>query len=138
MNKELFFKFLENRLEIMVLALWIVIVVLLFKLIPEKQIAGLIAGIGFCLVPTYLMIKILRQLKQESYKTVSIIRIVAIVIFLLSAALPVLGLRILNWGAEFNSLELFGIASGQQLHMWSNYAYLIMMMSFIINKKAAV
>jgi len=138
MNKELLFKFLENRLEIIILAVWIIIVVMLFKVIPDKQIAGLVAGIGFCLIPSYLMLKVLKQLKQESYKLVSYIRIGAIVIFLISAALPVLGLRVLHWGVDFNSLELFGIASGRQLHMWSNYAYLIMMMSFIINKKAAV
>jgi len=138
MNRELFFKFLENRMEMMILAIWIVVVVLLFKVIPDKQLAGLIAGIGFCLIPTYLMLKVLTKLKQESYKLVNIIRMTAIVIFLLSAALPVLGLRVFNWGADFNSLELFGIVTGQQLHMWSNYAYLIMMMSFMINKKAAV
>ncbi|MFN3697102.1 MAG: hypothetical protein ACK4VO_06625 [Pseudobdellovibrio sp.] len=138
MNRELFFKFLENRMEIMILTVWIVVVVLLFKVIPDKQLAGLIAGVGFCLIPTYLMLKILRQLKRESYKTVNIIRVTAIVIFIISAALPVLGLRVFNWGIDFNSLELLGIVTGRQLHMWSNYAYLIMMISFMINKKAAV
>lgn len=112
--------------------IWIVVVTLLFKLIPSKQIAGAIAGFGFVLWPTLFFIFELKQsLKDKIYMTV-------LAIFLLTNALPIFLLRVFNWGTDFSELNLLGIPA-IRFHGISNVMYLVMMgMSawlFFKNKK---
>lgn len=118
------------QMEIFII--WIVVVTLLFKLIPSKQIAGAIAGFGFVLWPTLFFIFELKQsLKDKIYMTV-------LAIFLLTNALPIFLLRVFNWGTDFSELNLLGIPA-IRFHGISNVMYLVMMgMSawlFFKNKK---
>ena len=118
------------QMEIFII--WIVVVTLLFKFIPSKQIAGAIAGFGFVLWPTLFFILELKQpLRDKIYMTI-------LAVFLLANALPIFLLRIFNWGTEFSELSLLGIPANR-FHGVSNVLYLVMMLTsawlYFKNKK---
>ena len=104
-----------------IFVIWIAIVTMLFKFIPSKQVAGVIAGFGFVLWPTVFLVFELRQtLKDKIYITI-------LTVFLIANALPIFLLRIFNWGADFSELSLFGIPAAR-FHGASNVMYLMMML----------
>jgi len=108
--------------QVEVLIIWIAIVVMLFKYVPSKQIAGAVAGLGFVLLPSLFLIYELRQpLKNKFY-------IFVLGVFLLTNALPIFLLRILNWGVDFSELSLVGIPANK-FHGISNIMYLIMLIT---------
>ncbi len=106
------------QMEIFII--WIVAVILLFKFVPSKQIAGAIAGFGFVLWPSLFFVFELKQpLKDKIYMTI-------LAVFLLANALPIFLLRIFNWGTDFSELSLLGIPANR-FHGVSNVVYLVMM-----------
>ncbi len=119
--------------QFLVLLFWIVIVILLFKFISEKQVAAVFAGVGFILWPTLIFAYEWNQKPREK------IYLGILAIFLVANALPLFLLRVLNWGADFSSLSLFGIPA-TRFHATSNILYLLVMAScafcFIKAKKA--
>jgi hypothetical protein len=115
---------LSYRSQVLILAVWIVVVTLLFKLISDRQIAALIAGTGFILLPLWILVT---EVKSEKNK----IHIFIILFFLLSSALPVFLLRVMNWGTEFNSLDILGVPAGA-FHKFSNFTYVAMVISALV------
>ena len=113
---------LNYRSQFLVLLGWIFIVTALFKVIPEKQVAAVIAGIGFLLWPTMFLVN---EFKKS---TLNRVHAGLLLLFLVCSALPVFFLRVLNWGVDFNTLSFLGI-SGPVIHKFSNYFYLMMMAS---------
>ena len=107
--------------QFFILFVWIVIVVLLFKFIPEKQVAAVIAGAGFILWPAFFIIAEIKNRKNWGH-------VFILGFFLVTNALPIFFLRVLNWGVEFSELSLFGIPA-QSLHSVSNILYFAVMAS---------
>lgn len=110
------------RGQFLVLLGWIFIVTALFKVIPDKQIAGIVTGLGFLLWPTIFLVN---EFKKN---TVNRVHVALLVLFLVCSALPVFFLRVLNWGVEFDTLSFFGVPS-VMIHKVSRYLYLMMMAS---------
>jgi len=127
MFKELLQKLIKMSSETIVLLVWIVVVGLIFRFIADRQIAGLLAGTGFVIIPIWLMYKQLNL--PNSY--VKGIKLGVVAFFLLFNALPIIGLRLFNWGLDFNTLNLFGIVTGRQIHQVSSWIYLAMVLCYI-------
>lgn len=105
-----------------VFIIWIVVVTLLFKFIPSKQVASVIAGFGFVLWPALFLIFELRQSAKDKFY------MIVLGAFLFANALPIFLLRILNWGTDFSELSLLGIPA-PRFHSSSNFMYLVMMLT---------
>lgn len=118
-------KKLTYRYELLLLALWLPSVLLLFRVIPEKRVAAVIAGIGFIILPILFLLK---ELSENRKSPSSKVQIVICVEFLIVSALPIFLLRLLNWDSEFSTLSLFGI-SASALHGFSNLNYLVVVAS---------
>ena len=111
--------------QFLVLLLWIGVVVLLFKLIPEKQIAAVIAGVGFILWPSLFFVYEWNQKPKDK------MYLLILGIFLMTCALPIFLLRVLNSRVEFSTLSLIGIPAGR-FHGTSNIVYLLVMLMTLI------
>lgn len=109
-------------LEMVVLALTVPLVMLTFRLIPDRKIAATVAGILFVLGPI-LMVRSHRRLPWRPGPD----RLwwAAVAQFVLLFAIPILGLRLLFWETPFEELRFFGVP-GPQWHRLANTSYLIM------------
>lgn len=113
------------RTQIIILSVWILVVMLLFRLMPDRQVAATLAGIGFVLWPVLFLVS--EYLRRPALNTSHII---VLGVFLLFCALPILLLRVLNWGVPFDQLSFMGIP-GPVIHKASNYIYILMLVSAI-------
>ena len=109
------------RVQAALLGIWILVVLALFRIISEKQTAALIAGAGFILLPLLILYFEFTGKKNKGH-------IAVILLFLLSSAIPIFLLRVLNWGVDFSTLSLGGIPA-RTLHGISNVTYLAMLAS---------
>lgn len=101
----------------------IIAVTFIFKFIPDRQIAATIAGVLFVSLPVVMMtVEYRRRGLDETIWYVGVLQ------FWTLFALPILGLRIFNWGVPFDQLAFIGIP-GPVLHMWSSKSYLVMMLA---------
>lgn len=99
----------------------IIAVMFIFKFIPDRQIAATIAGCLFVGLPIVMMaLEIRRKGFEETVWFVGVLQ------FWTLFALPILGLRIFNWGVPFDQLAFIGIP-GPVLHLYSSKSYLVMM-----------
>jgi hypothetical protein len=118
--------------ETLIYCCWILFVILIFKIVSDKSMAGTITGSGFVIVPTFFLYNELKRTKTNY------IHLTIIILFLVISALPIILLRVLNPGIPFDSIFLNGV-SGKQLHQISNYTYLLMLISslsrYIIEKR---
>jgi len=113
----------QNRFSIylMLQAVVIAAVMVIFKVIPDRKVAATVAGTLFVMLPLSLMIY-----EYATAKLTHKIWWVGVLQFWLVFALPILGLRIFNWEAEFQDLSFMGIP-GPTLHQWSSKSYMVMM-----------
>lgn len=111
--------------QFLLLFVWVFVVGALFTLIPTKPLAGVIAGIGFIGIGSFLF---LSELKKDIPNRLQILSVGA---FLLFSAIPIFLLRVTNWGVEFKELSLLGISS-DLLHRFSNFLYLIMVLTTLL------
>jgi hypothetical protein len=96
-------------------------VILFFKIIPDRQWAAFWAGMLFLVSPLLVAVDQFRRAKfRERLFFVGVLQ------FLLLFAVPILGLRLMNWGESFDQLSIFGL-SGIILHKLSSKSYIIMM-----------
>lgn len=102
-------------------------VLLSFKVIPEKQVAALVAGLLFLVSSLGIL---LVELKQPDFK--KRFTFWGTLAFVVLSALPILGLRVLNWGVPFDQLSVLGIP-GPELHKFSNYMFFIMVVCLFID-----
>ena len=114
-------------MQFLILAIWVQVVILIFKLIEDRQLAALIAGAGFILWPLVFLI---HELINKDKASRSALHTVGCLQFLLLFAAPLFLLRILNWGVSFNELNLLGVPA-TQLHRFSNVSYLIMTLAVV-------
>jgi uncharacterized membrane protein YjdF len=102
-------------------ALVIVAVIAIFAMISDRQVAATVAGVLFVAMPLGLMAWE-HQRAQFEEKTWFAGMLQFWVIF----ALPILGIRLTNWGVPFDQLSFWGIP-GPLLHSWSSKSYMVMM-----------
>lgn len=107
-------------------ALVIAAVMVIFRVVEDRQIAATVAGTLFVGLPLILMILEFKQ-AQLSHKLWYLGTLQFWVLF----ALPILGLRIFNWGIEFQELSIFGVP-GTALHQWSSKSYMVWMIITLI------
>jgi hypothetical protein len=82
-----------------------------FVFIPSKQIAGVIAGIGFLAWNSISLLSLKPHLRRS-------VLFFANLVFLLGVTIPMLGSRLLNWGVPFEDITIWGI-SGPSFHLLS-------------------
>jgi ABC-type multidrug transport system permease subunit len=99
----------------------ILAVTVIFKVIPDRQIAATIAGFLFVLLPVVLMV-----MEYRRAQLAAMIWFVGVLQFWTLFALPILSIRLLNWGVPFDALSFLGIP-GPVLHQYSSKSYLVMM-----------
>lgn len=99
----------------------ILLVMVIFKVIPNRQIAATVAGALFVGVPGVIMFLEYRRAAFQRK-----IWFLAVFQFWSLFAIPILGMRLLNWGVPFEELAFLGI-SGPTLHKWSSKSYMVMM-----------
>ena len=108
-------------------ALVILFVLGSFKFIPDRQIASVVASFIF-LFSTLGIIYWEKQFPGFQKK----VSFYALMAFLLLSVIPDMSLRFLNWGVPFEELSMGGIP-GEQLHKFSNYLFIAMMIAFFID-----
>ncbi|WP_413585086.1 hypothetical protein [Bdellovibrio sp. HCB274] len=127
----------RNRfLEYLVIqGLVIVAVMVIFASISDRQVAATIAGVLFVAVPLGLMAW---EHQRAGFKEA--VWYAGVLQFWVIFALPILGIRLMNWGVPFDQLSFWGIP-GPLLHSWSSKSYMVMIVItairwFKLNKKA--
>lgn len=120
-------KAVTKRLLIFVLIaiLYIPIVMLIFRLSPDRLTAGYIAGAGFVLIGVALFWG-LKSLGPQARWT----RIAAF-IHLFGISLPLLIFRSMNSGVDFKDIHIMGIP-GPVFHQVSTWVYLIMIVAGVL------
>ena len=96
-------------------------VIFIFKFVSDRQIAATLAGTLFVGLPVVMMIKEYFHAGLEQT-----VWYVGVLQFWTLFALPILGLRLFNWGVPFDQLAFLGIP-GPVLHQWSSKSYVAMM-----------
>lgn len=120
-------KKITYRVQFTILAIWVPVVILIFKMIEDRQLAAVIAGAGFIFWPLFfLSYELLKKDKVDR----SNIHLIGCLQFLVLFAIPLFLLRILNWGVSFNDLNLLGVPA-TQLHRLSNISYLVMTLAIV-------
>ncbi|MNK06267.1 hypothetical protein D3C87_241600 [compost metagenome] len=100
----------------------IALVMVIFRTIDDRKIAATVAGALFVGLPLGLMIyeKMTAGFAEKIWYAGTLQ-------FWVLFALPILGLRIFNWGTEFSELTFLGIP-GPFLHQWSSKSYMVWML----------
>ena len=98
----------------------ILLVMLSFRWIEDRQVAATFAGALFVILPLGMWTLELRH--REPQRRLWLASLLQFWIFF---ALPIMGLRVFNWGVPFDQLSLFGIP-GPFLHQWSSKSYMVM------------
>ena len=109
-----------------VLILWIPVVLFLFRFVGDRQTAAFVAGIGFIVLPTVILIHEIVACRLRSRIT-----ILSCFQFLIFFAWPIFLLRIFNWETEFNNILFLG-ASPAILHQYSSWSYLLMVTAVVL------
>ncbi|KYG62557.1 hypothetical protein AZI87_14740 [Bdellovibrio bacteriovorus] len=115
MRRNVFSKYLLAQ------AIVIALVMIIFRVIADRQVAATVAGFLFVLLPLVLMV-----LEYRRAKFAHPIWFAAVLQFWILFALPILGIRLLNWGVPFDQLSAFGVP-GPVLHQFSSKSYMVMM-----------
>jgi hypothetical protein len=98
-----------------------------FKLIHPKEFASLFAGSSFvigCFVVLYA-----EWLRFHHLKSLTSI---ATMLFLFLFAIPIFGVRLLNYGIPFDQLKVWGIPS-PMMHGLSNYGFILMVLVIVFD-----
>lgn len=97
----------------------IISVVFIFKLNSDTKMASVQAGVLFVLLPVFLG---MMEWKKSGFSRKSFY--IGLLQFWILFALPILGLRLLNWDTPFSELSVLGI-QGTSLHQYANFSYLV-------------
>jgi hypothetical protein len=112
---------ITNRyVQMVLLALWIVVVIFLFKWIPERRVAAAIAGAGFVLIPIFLGWVEFKSPDRSWVVFGSHVQ------FLVLFGLPVFFSRILFWNEDFGTFHFFGVPA-PMWHRYSSWSYALIL-----------
>lgn len=110
--------------DLVILALVIPAVILIFRLIPDRRSAALMAGTLFVMVPLGLMLRRWRQ--PLNGRAAQACWWGGVLFFWVIFALPILGMRLLYWELPFEEIVFLGIP-GPVWHRSANSGFLVMM-----------
>tara|TARA_B110001454_G_scaffold106457_1_gene100186 strand:- start:20143 stop:20550 length:408 start_codon:yes stop_codon:yes gene_type:complete len=118
----------KNRYLIYILYFLLTIpaVIFIFKSIEPKQLASLFAAGLFI---TCSLLPIWGEIKN---KTKTSFVFYAAIGFLVLFSLPMITVRILNYGTDFSQLYV-GPLTGPEFHKYSNYGFIILLCSSIVD-----
>lgn len=116
-------KKISYKNQVIAFVVWILLVLAIFQVIPNKQFAGLLAGTGFLILPMLFLVGELKGEKNALHRT-------ALILFLACTAIPIFLVRITTWGEDFGTTDFFGVPS-IVLHRLANFLYLGMLASAI-------
>jgi len=108
-------------------ALVILLVILSFRMIPDKKTASMVTS--FLFIGSTLGILYWETRYPDYRKRASFWGALG---FLLLSALPVFFMRIFNWDLAFDDILVAGV-SGAEMHKISNYIFMMMMLCFFVD-----
>jgi hypothetical protein len=108
-------------------ALVIVLVIISFRFIPDKKMASILTSLLF--IGSSAGILFWETKFSDFKKRPSFWGALG---FLLLSALPVFGMRLLNWDIPFDEIQIAGV-TGAQMHKASNYVFMLMMACFFVD-----
>lgn len=103
----------------------VVLVIIFFRTLESKKIAAVINSLLFLCSTSYVLWSE-REFRIKSLSGVSA------GIFLVLGVLPVMLVRFINWDSDFATVVIFGHFSGSDLHRFSNYPFIFMLVCFFI------
>lgn len=113
----------RNRFSVYLIlqAIVIALVMVIFKVVPDRRLASVLAGSLFVVLPLGLMaFELFREGFKRWYWFLGTLQ------FWLLFAVPILGLRLTHWREPFVTLEVFGVPA-PFLHQWSSKSYMLWM-----------
>lgn len=116
----------KSYLQIAFLVLWIFIVILLFKIIPDRRVVVLIAGLGFLFIPLGLV----WQEYNSPHRSWAVLA--GVLQFLFLFVIPILFKRLLYWNESFGNFTFFGIPAWE-FHHYSAVSYILMISVMFIS-----
>jgi hypothetical protein len=118
----------QIAIEPLILAAVIPLVILIFRVIPDRKIAATCAGLLFVGIPLVLMIRRwkapLAEIAAKRLWWAGVLQ------FWLFFAVPILGARLLFWEFPFEEMSFF-VLSGPQMHKLSNTSFMLMVVAVI-------
>lgn len=108
-------------------ALVVALVLLAFKVIPDKRTASLITSFLFIASSAGIVYWETRYAdfkKRPSFWGAAT--------FLVLSALPIFALRLIYWDLPFDEIQVAGV-TGAEMHKISNYVFILMLVSFFID-----
>ena len=106
--------------QTLILLLWIVVVVFLFRFVESKKIAAVIAGLGFLMLPLGIISLEIQKAESKSWMI-----LIGGFQFLLFFAAPIFFLRLAYWELPFEEIYFYGLPA-TELHRYSNASYLLL------------
>src|SRR4051812_5091757 len=100
-----------------------------FKLIADRGVAAVLAGTCF-VVLGFVIFGI--GLKDGSFRKTFTFWLGCIHLFVIS--LPMLVSRILTWGTDFHTVNIFGVVPGPVFHRYSEMFYLVLVIGTVIDR----
>ena len=116
-------KKISYKVQVIALVVWIVVVLCIFRFVPDKQVAGFFASVGFLVLPMLFLVTELKSEKNNLHTS-------ALIIFLVCAAWPIFLVRVTTWGEDFSTTDFYGVPS-LFLHRLANFLYLGVLASAI-------
>lgn len=116
-------KKISYKVQVIAFVVWIFIVFGIFRLVPDKQMAGILAGIGFLILPLVFLVTEFKGEKNNLHRA-------ALIIFLVFTAVPIFLVRITTWPEDFSTTDFYGVPS-LFLHQLANFLYLGVLASAI-------
>ncbi|MEC9281853.1 MAG: hypothetical protein VX642_04020 [Bdellovibrionota bacterium] len=109
---------------VFVLILQVPIVIMSFKLLPSKQIAGLVGSVLFFSLGVILANHFFKKLYTKSFALYTLIGHIFIFV------IPIFCLRMANWSTPFEEIQVMGLRASS-LHSLSEKYYVIVLWAAI-------
>ena len=113
--------------DLLVLGSTVPVVVALFRWIDDRSIAATLAGLVFLGGP---VIMALVKRRQSWGGVADLVWWLALSQFVVFFAIPIFGLRLINWGVPFDGMTIFGVP-GPQWHGFANRSFSLMALVMI-------
>ncbi len=108
-------------------ALVILLVIITFKVVPDKKWASVLTSLLFISVPSAIAYW---EARFEGYKRRP--SYWGSVFFLVFSALPIFLMRLIFWDMPFDQIEVLGV-TGTWMHQASNMVFMLMMVCYFVD-----
>jgi hypothetical protein len=107
----------------------LLIALLLFRTLSDRTMAGIIAGSTFVALGVVIFAL---GLKSREFRGTFTFCLGSIHLFLIS--LPMMGSRVLNLGADFQSVMVLGVVPAPVFHRLSEMLYIVLVIGTVIDR----